>query len=289
MDLLSGNVSMPGAQPVGSVINQQPAMPQVGVQQPVVGRDADGYMTVNGERMFTQAQLNSILGGRLANEKALQTQLTQSQQVASQYLGELNTYKQRDIARNAGVPEAYMGFVLFEANKLATGGKDFQTALNEVLAANGAIIGAPQGTQQQVSQPAQGAVQTPTQPGAVMQPQGQATQQQFAQQVAPAVQPVVGAGQGMQPSQNFAQPVQQVAPVVQPGVVPQAQPGFAGSQQPNTPMQVATGVQMPMVQQAPQLVSTGVVGFQSVPSAIDETTAVVNDLLVRKGVRKAGG
>ena len=229
MDMLSGQMSgQVGQVGVGTVGVQMQANPQVGAQQSVAGVAPAVVGSQNSQVLFTQEQVNSIVGGRVnpLNQRVsdLTAQLAQSQQVANSYLNELNSYKQREMARSAGVPETFINFAVFEASKLAVDGKEFSTALNEFVQANSQLFGNPQTVGQQVAKaPAQGVMQNAAQPNQAMQmttPAGQQVQFSMVGKVA---------GQGTQ-SVPAASPVGMQLGVGQPQMVQQVQaPAQLGS------------------------------------------------------------
>lgn len=100
---------------------------------------------VNTQAVFTQEQVNNIISGRVntLNQKIqeLNNQLAQAQQLNVSYQTELNSFKQKSAAKSAGVPDAFVDFVVFEANKLAVNGKSFDDAIKEYVAANGSLFG----------------------------------------------------------------------------------------------------------------------------------------------------
>lgn len=99
----------------------------------------------NTQAVFTQEQLNSIISGRInpLNQSIsdLKTQLADSQKLNASYLNELNDFKKRDSAVKAGVTSQFVDFAVFEANKLAVGGKTFDDAIKEYVASNASLFG----------------------------------------------------------------------------------------------------------------------------------------------------
>lgn len=97
------------------------------------------------QAVFTQEQLNSIISGRInpLNQSIsdLKTQLADSQKLNASYLNELNGFKNRDSVVKAGVPSQFVDFAVFEANKLAVGGKTFDDAIKEYVASNASLLG----------------------------------------------------------------------------------------------------------------------------------------------------
>ena len=106
-----------------------------------------GYTNVaqNTQAVFTQEQLNSIISGRVnplnQSISELKTQLADSQKLNASYLNEINGFKNRDSAVKAGVPSQFVDFAVFEANKLAVGGKTFEDAIKEYVASNASLFG----------------------------------------------------------------------------------------------------------------------------------------------------
>lgn len=100
----------------------------------------------NNQVLFSQEQLNGIIQGRVnpLNQRIsdLNSELKTAKQLAQGYLNELNTYKQKEIVANAGVPAQFADFVTFEANKLAVNGKSFADAVKEYTEKNSGLWGA---------------------------------------------------------------------------------------------------------------------------------------------------
>lgn len=273
MDYVSGQVMGQAGQPVGGV-GTAPVQPQVGYQNPGVVT-TPGVPAQGSQALFTQEQLNSIIGARLSplNQRVtdLTAQLGQSQQAAAAYLEELNGYKQREMARSAGVPETYINFAVFEASRRVTEGKDFAAALTEFVQANQGMFGAPQqpGQQAQPTQqlPAQGVMQPTQQPSPAV-PQGVAQ---------PAVQPTtpgVATQQPGKPAVGFVQ---------QPGVLPNTVVPY-GAAQPQPTVPQAQSVAQPAVPGV-QYGSSGVGGVTGHISDVNSVDAAVTALLTKKGVK----
>ena len=147
MTNVNGQLGVQQQQMQAQVVNTAP------VQQPVV----TNQQVQNNQALFTQDQLNSIISGRInpLNQKIndLNTQLAQAQQLSQSYLNELNGFKQRDAAVKAGIPNQFVDFAVFEANKLAVNGKTFEDALKEYVASNSSLFGVSQnGSQVQTTQ-----------------------------------------------------------------------------------------------------------------------------------------
>lgn len=244
MDLVSGQNIVSGA-PQNAVFGQQQSVPQGGYVPPT-STDQSGVVAAaqqNVQKMFTQEELNyhiqSRVNGLNQQVQTLSAQLKAEQDKASSYANELNGYKQRDAARMAGVGEPFLDYAVFGASRIAVGGKDFQVALAEFIAANPQVFGVPQQAGQPADQSAaQGGVQPAPQAGQVLQP---------AAQTAPAqAQPQGGVQQfavvprsvdlGSQPSGVAPQPQ------AQPGVAqPAVQPVAAVGQQQVAPAAVQYG------------------------------------------------
>lgn len=263
MDMLSGHVATQSGMAVGAVGGQASVVPQVGVTQQVQASTPSSVGVPDSQVLFTQEQVNSIVGGRVnpLNQRVsdLTAQLAQSQQVANSYLNELNGYKQREMARSAGVPEMFINYAVFEASKLAVDGKEFSAALNEFVQANSQLFVNPQTVGQQVAKaPAQGVMQNAAQPNQAMQmatPAGQQVQFSMVGKVA---------GQGTQ-SVPAASPVGMQLGVSQPQMVQQ-------------------------VQAPAQLGSSGVVGVGGSVTDVNLVDSAVTALLTKKGVvKKIGG
>jgi hypothetical protein len=139
-----------------------------------------GYTNVaqSTQAVFTQEQLNSIISGRInpLNQSIsdLKTQLADSQKLNASYLNELNGFKNRDSAVKAGVPSQFVDFAVFEANKLAVGGKTFDDAIKEYVASNASLFGVSNAGSQ---------VTTPTSPAGANTTQSVAGSTQAASQL----------------------------------------------------------------------------------------------------------
>lgn len=267
-----------GAQTVQTVVQ-----PQVGVA-PVqtVPNTLPQVQTVAqpSQALFTQEQLNSIISGRInpLNQKIseLTAQLAQAQQLSQSYLGELTAFKQRDIARKSGVPDQFVDFAVFEANKLAVNGKSFDDAIKEYVASNQQLLVGVSQTAVQPSNPTQvvqgtQVVANPAQNGQIQQPTPQ-TQQ--PQQPIPYVQQLQQSGQ-MQPSG-------QQAPSVVPQTVTIGQPNVQQVVQPVVQQSAVQGVQV-----GAQPIA-GATGYQGVgqPQGVNTIATDVQAFLKEKGVAK---
>ena len=261
MDFLSGqNIvqGQPQQQPVATYPQQQQVQPspQAGQRMAVIAVDpADGrYITVDGVRMFTQEQLNGFMGGLRGEKDTLSAKLAQAD-------AEINGYRQRDAARAAGVPDAFMRYALSETNQIAATGKDFNTALSEFVASNSHLWGAPQVAGQQAQQtPVQGLMQQTAQPSGVLQQTAQPNAVPAQQTVAPVVAPQV------------QQPVAQV---------PQQQDVVSQPVQPQVPQQQVAPAQTVITG------SSGVVGMPGVTPATVGTEAEIDAFLAKK--KRKGG
>ena len=97
------------------------------------------------QALFTQADVDGIVSGRVNAEKAKYTDL---QTKYDGVVKELNTYKtqlegiKRDSAlAEAGIPKQYRDYISFEANKLVNDKTTFEEAVNTVIKANGQLFG----------------------------------------------------------------------------------------------------------------------------------------------------
>lgn len=149
------------------VVTQNQAQQSVQVQAPINNIQQPPVT----QAVFTQEQLNSIIGQRLAAEKSkydtLSQQYAQLTQQSQSYLTELAGYKNKEIAVNAGVPTQFIDYAIYEASKLAVNNKSFEDAMKEFVASNGALFGVSQQTTQaiqQLTQPASNATQVPVTP-----------------------------------------------------------------------------------------------------------------------------
>ena len=193
-----------GEQQVVTQVAQQPVV-QTQVQQPQ-----------SSQALFTQDQLNSIISGRInpLNQKIseLSNQLADQQKLSATYLTELNGYKNREAAVAAGVPQQFVDYAVFEAQKLAVNGKSMEDAIKEFVSANATLFGNPQqGVQGNASTTPNG-----QQPTGVSATPTQTTQQQQSipnQAQAQATQPQAG-----QPQASVqAQPAQFGSTTIQGG------------------------------------------------------------------------
>lgn len=96
-------------------------------------------------KVFTQEQLDSIISSKVnkinREKQELLARLSQSEQLSQSYLNELNGFKQKDMTRRLGVPDKFLDFAVFEANKLAVNGKTFDVAVQEYVTANSQLFG----------------------------------------------------------------------------------------------------------------------------------------------------
>lgn len=198
MDNITGGVVQ--TQPIQSQPIQNGQVQQnVQVQpvQPIVQAQPQPQQNV---QLFTQEQVNSIVGGRVnqLNQKnaELSAQINQLTQLNADYLAKLTGYQNKEIAAKAGVPAQFVDYAIYEAGKLAVNGKSFEDAIKEIASANAQLFGANQMGNQ----------------SAPVTPNGQQIQQglapiQATQQQAPQAQPQIQAQAQVQPSQ--AQPIVQ--------------------------------------------------------------------------------
>lgn len=154
------NVNVNGMQIGGQVMNQ-----------PAQQYQNTGVNTQPQGNMFTQEQLNAIIGTRVSslNNKIqdLTNQLAAAQQLANNYATQVTNYQQRDTVVNSGVPAQFVDYVRYEASKLAVNGKSFEDAVKEFTKSNEALFNSqPASTQGNVN-PTQ--MNIPTTAGATQQ------------------------------------------------------------------------------------------------------------------------
>lgn len=99
----------------------------------------------NNPALFTQADVDGIVSGRVNAEKAKYNDL---QTKYDGVVKELNTYKtqlegiKRDSAlAEAGIQKQYRDYISFEANKLVNDKTTFEEAVNTVIKANSQLLG----------------------------------------------------------------------------------------------------------------------------------------------------
>ena len=154
------NVNVNGMQIGGQVVNQ----PAQQYQNTGVNNQPQG-------NMFTQEQLNAIIGTRVSSLNGkiqdLTNQLAAAQQLANNYATQVTNYQQRDTVVNSGVPAQFVDYVRYEASKLAVNGKSFEDAVKEFTKSNEALFNSqPASTQGNVN-PTQ--MNIPTAAGATQQ------------------------------------------------------------------------------------------------------------------------
>lgn len=208
MDIVGSQFVNPLGQPIqqaGQVLGQPQQAVTQAVQQPAQQTQAPQAQSAsvsNSRTLFTQEQLNSIISSRInpLNQKVsdLTSQLEESQRLATSYLNELVTYRNRDSALAAGIPEQFVDYAVFEAAKLVDDNKDFGTAIKEFAATNQALFGVS-------TQGVQGSANTTP---SVQQP----TEVSATPSQAPLTQTVTQQAQPAQTSQP-AQPAQQTQQV----------------------------------------------------------------------------
>lgn len=233
------NVNVNGMQIGGQVVNQ-----------PAQQYQNTGVNTQPQGNMFTQEQLNAIIGTRVSslNSKIqdLTSQLAAAQQLANNYASQVTNYQQRDTVVNSGVPTQFVDYVRYEASKLAVNGKSFEDAVKEFTKSNEALFSSqPTSTQGNVN-PTQ--MNIPTTAGAMQQPSSNANAQTPSQGVS---QPA--------PMQQIATQLQGNNPVVT---------GNTGIPYPNIPQsQPAPTMQMQFGGQPAVTVGTqiGSVGSTNMP------------------------
>lgn len=185
----------------------------------------------NNQALFTQEQLNSIIQGRVnpLNQRVqdLTNQLAQAQQLSQSYLNELQSYKNKEIVANAGVPAYMQEFVAFEAQKLAVNGKSFADAVKEYTQANAQLFN--------ISQSIQSTQPTPQTIPSVGQVPSQTAMQNMSvaqnQQVNTNQPSVVAQAQGV--AQNPSVITQPTVQSGQAGQVAQGSTSFTGVVNPN--------------------------------------------------------
>lgn len=126
---------------VAQGVNTNANIGQVQVTQSNVQQPVNAQSGVSNQGLFTQDQLNGIITGRVnpLNQKIaeLTAQLNTQQQIANTYLTELTGFKQTShVVGNLKVPEQFVDYVKFEANKRAVNGKSFEDAASEFVTSN---------------------------------------------------------------------------------------------------------------------------------------------------------
>lgn len=124
-----------------SVEGQTPQAQEVVV---VKAGGSEGTKQVS-EGLFTQEQLNTIISARInplnAKIAELNKQIADAKAEASSYASELTGMKQQATAKKLGIPDAYIEFAIFNANKSVSKDKSFEVALTEFVTANKEMLG----------------------------------------------------------------------------------------------------------------------------------------------------
>lgn len=113
----------------------------------VTGNEATGTQgTSDGNQaLFTQADVDGIVSGRVNAEKAkyteLQTKYDDAMKELGTYKSQLEGIKRDSALAEAGIPKQYRDYISFEANKLVNEQTSFEEAVNTVIKANGQLFG----------------------------------------------------------------------------------------------------------------------------------------------------
>lgn len=115
---------------------QQTQVQQTQVQQ----TQQTAQVQNNSQRLLTQDQVNDIVADRVngmtAKYNALNTQYEQLSKNLTAAIGELQTYKNKELATKAGVQSQFVDFVLYEAKKNVTDKKGIDSAIADFVKAN---------------------------------------------------------------------------------------------------------------------------------------------------------
>lgn len=99
----------------------------------------------NNPALFTQADVDGIVSGRVNAEKAkytdLQTKYDGVVKELGAYKAQLEGIKRDSALAEAGIPKQYRDYISFEANKLVNDKTSFEEAVNTVIKANGQLFG----------------------------------------------------------------------------------------------------------------------------------------------------
>lgn len=91
-------------------------------------------------KTFTQEQVNEIVSKRVSelNKKidTLTSDLSTEKENSEKYSKELTDLRNRDIAYKSGVPSKFVDFAVFEASKLVSDKKTFESAIKDVIDSN---------------------------------------------------------------------------------------------------------------------------------------------------------
>lgn len=104
-----------------------------------------GEGTQQPEKLFTQDDVNRIVGERLSRVKQDTDSADTYRQERDDARRELEQYKQNGFLKSRGVKDEYLEFVTFKAEKLVDEKTDFQKAAETVLAQNPQFAGRTRG------------------------------------------------------------------------------------------------------------------------------------------------
>lgn len=104
-----------------------------------------GEGTQQPEKLFTQDDVNRIVGERLSRVKQDADSADTYRQERDDARRELEQYKQNAFLKSKGVKDEYLEFVTFKAKKLVDDKTDFQKAAETVLAQNPQFAGRARG------------------------------------------------------------------------------------------------------------------------------------------------
>lgn len=104
-----------------------------------------GEETQQPEKLFTQDDVNRIVGERLSRVKQDADSADMYRQERDDARRELEQYKQNAFLKSKGVKDEYLEFVTFKAEKLVDDKTDFQKAAETVLAQNPQFAGRARG------------------------------------------------------------------------------------------------------------------------------------------------
>ena len=113
----------------------------------VTGNEATNTQGSSGNNpvLFTQADVDGIVSGRVNAEKAkytdLQTKYDGVVKALGAYKAQLEGIKRDSALAEAGIPKQYRDYISFEANKLVNDKTTFEEAVNTVIKANGQLFG----------------------------------------------------------------------------------------------------------------------------------------------------
>lgn len=97
------------------------------------------------QALFTQADVDGVVSGRVNAEKAKYTNLQTKYDDAMKELGvfksQLESSKRESALAEAGIQKQYRDYISFEANKLVNEQTTFEEAVNTVIKANGQLFG----------------------------------------------------------------------------------------------------------------------------------------------------